>query len=76
MHKYFIQYENFSDEKKTEIDNINKDMTVKKQAAAYLLSIDPETERLQVKKRIYKQKYLNFKYFLYYCIPNDRFILF
>lgn len=66
MHKYFIQYENFSDEKKTEIDNINKDMTVKKQAAAYLLSIDPETERLQVKKRIYKQKYLNFKYFLYY----------
>lgn len=29
-------------------------MTVKKQAAAYLLSIDPETERLQVKKRIYK----------------------
>ena len=25
-------------------------MSVKKQAAAYLLSIDPETERLQVKK--------------------------
>ncbi|CAF2148333.1 unnamed protein product [Rotaria magnacalcarata] len=41
------KYDRFSDEKKTEIDNINKDMTVKKQAAAYLLSIDPETERLQ-----------------------------
>ncbi|CAF3032506.1 unnamed protein product [Rotaria socialis] len=41
------KYEQFSDEKKTEIDNINKDMTVKKQAAAYLLSVDPETERLQ-----------------------------
>jgi hypothetical protein len=26
-------------------------MTVKKQAAAYLLSIDPETERLQVKNK-------------------------
>ena len=25
-------------------------MTVKKQAAVYLLSIDPETERLQVEK--------------------------
>ncbi|CAF1128556.1 unnamed protein product [Rotaria sp. Silwood1] len=41
------KYERFSDETKTEIDNINKDMTVKKQAAAYLLSVDPETERLQ-----------------------------
>jgi len=26
-------------------------MSVKKQAAAYLLSIDPETERLQVQKK-------------------------
>jgi hypothetical protein len=37
------------EETKVEIDNLNKDMSVKKQAAAYLLSIDPETERLQVK---------------------------
>jgi hypothetical protein len=28
-------------------------MSVKKQAAAYLLSVDPETERLQVQKRPY-----------------------
>ncbi|CAF2471066.1 unnamed protein product [Rotaria sp. Silwood2] len=41
------KYERFSNETKTDIDNINKDMTVKKQAAAYLLSVDPETERLQ-----------------------------
>ncbi|UJR30176.1 hypothetical protein I4U23_017716 [Adineta vaga] len=41
------KYEKFSDETKIEIDNINKDLTVKKQAANYLLSIDPETERLQ-----------------------------
>ncbi|CAF0980785.1 unnamed protein product [Adineta steineri] len=41
------KYERFSDEKQTEIDEINKNMTVKKQAATYLLSVDPETERLQ-----------------------------
>lgn len=43
-----FQYEKFSEETKTEIETLNKDMSVKKQAAAYLLSIDPETERLQV----------------------------
>ncbi|CAF0851353.1 unnamed protein product [Adineta steineri] len=41
------KYERFSDEKQTEIDEINKNMTVKKQAATFLLSVDPETERLQ-----------------------------
>jgi len=28
-------------------------MSVKKQAAAYLLSVDPETERLQVQKTLF-----------------------
>ncbi|CAF1303662.1 unnamed protein product [Adineta ricciae] len=41
------KYEKFSDETNAEIDTINKGLTVKKQAATYLLAIDPETGRLQ-----------------------------
>lgn len=41
------KYEKFCNETKVEIDKMTEELTRKKQAANYLLNIDPETERLQ-----------------------------
>ncbi|CAF1321216.1 unnamed protein product, partial [Didymodactylos carnosus] len=41
------KYEQFKITTKADIENLNKEIALKKQATEYILSIDPETERLQ-----------------------------